>query len=96
MSKTPFRAAADAYHAAERRYNTLPAGLENREPAFYGREQQAYFTAFERVCATPCADLREVADAFMIACDNGASLLGDEITGKLVEDIKRLRGEGVA
>lgn len=89
---TPFRIAEAREHAARRRFNNLPSGLERRDPAAYRRVEAAYLASVDAVDSAPVADWQEFADAFDFACDGGASLPTEALVYKLRADALRLAG----
>lgn len=88
---SPFRQAENAYRAAVSRFNAIPHDLELTNPDLYDIEEGAFISAVRAVDAAPAATAQEFVDAFLIATDNGQSLITEEVLMKLIADAKRIK-----
>lgn len=90
-SQSPFRLAEGRYHAAARRFNSLPPNLETDDERRFLDEEARYLRASRAVDSAYIADWQELADAFEHACDYGTSTPSEQIVMKLLNDARRLR-----
>lgn len=90
LGMTPFRLAEARYRAAEKHFNAIPGAFEESNPADYARETETYLASVRAVDSAPVETWEEFADAFKIACDDGASIPPEHVVMKLYADVCRL------